>query len=63
VLAALPELAAGQSLALNQVSQRLREAGLLGPNASTTRLLGRFADRLELLPAGQPNRVRQRPAA
>jgi uncharacterized protein (TIGR00288 family) len=63
VLAALPELVAGQSLELNQVSRRLREAGLLGRNASSTRLLGRFADRFELLPAGQPNRVRMHPAA
>lgn len=57
VLAVLPELAAGQSLALNVAVQRLREARLLGRNAPSTKFFAALADRFELVPAGNPTRV------
>jgi len=58
VLGCLPELAAGQSLALNVAVQRLREAGLLGKNASSLKLFKTLGARFELLPAGKPTQVR-----
>jgi hypothetical protein len=60
VLAALPELAAGQSLALNVAVQRLREAQVLGRNTPSTKFFAALADRFELLPAGKPTQVRLR---
>jgi uncharacterized protein (TIGR00288 family) len=57
VLAVLPELAAGQSLALNVAVQRLREARLLGRNAPSTRFFAALAERFELVPAGNPTKV------
>jgi hypothetical protein len=62
ILAVLPELERGETLELRVVSVRLREAGLLRRNGSSTRLLSPFAERVELLPAGQPNHVRLRAA-
>jgi uncharacterized protein (TIGR00288 family) len=60
VLACLPEIAAGQSLALNTAVQRLREAQLLGKNSSSLKLFAQLADRLEVLPADKPTQVRLR---
>jgi hypothetical protein len=60
VLACLPELAAGQSLALNTAVQRLREAQLLGKNSSSLKLFAQLADRFEVLPADKPTQVRLR---
>ncbi len=60
VLDCLPELAAGQGLALNVAVQRLREAGLLGRNTPSTRLFGQMSDHFELLPADNPAQVRMR---
>jgi uncharacterized protein (TIGR00288 family) len=57
VLAVLPELAAGQSLALNVAVQRLREAQLLGRNTPSTKFFAALADRFELRPAGKPTQV------
>lgn len=57
VLAVLPELAAGQALALNVAVQRLREARLLGRNAPSTKFFAALADRFELAPAGNPTKV------
>ncbi|MEY3296659.1 MAG: hypothetical protein RLZZ451_2707 [Pseudomonadota bacterium] len=57
VLAVLPELAAGQALALNVAVQRLREARLLGRNAPSTRFFAALAHRFELQPAVNPTRV------
>lgn len=59
VLAALPEVRDGAALELRVASVRLREAGLLGRNASVARLLGQWPAVLALQPAGQPNRVRR----
>jgi uncharacterized protein (TIGR00288 family) len=58
VLDCLPELAAGQSLALNVAVQRLREAQLLGKNSSSLKLFAQWSDRFDLLPAGNPTQVR-----
>ena len=60
VLACLPELAAGQGLALNVAVQRLREAQLLGKNSSSLKLFAQLSDRFELLPADKPTQVRLR---
>jgi uncharacterized protein (TIGR00288 family) len=60
VLDCLPELAAGQSLALNAAVQRLREAQLLGKNSSSLKLFAQWSDRFDLLPAGNPTQVRLR---
>jgi len=60
LLDCLPELAAGQSLALNVAVQRLREAQLLGRNNSSLKLFAQFGDQFELLPHGKPSQVRLR---
>lgn len=60
LLDCLPELAAGQPLALNVAVQRLREARLLGKNTSSMKLFAQFDGRFELLPAGKPTQVRLR---
>lgn len=60
VLSCLPELGAGQSLALNVAVQRLREAQLLGRNNSSLKLFAQFGDQFELLPHGKPSQVRLR---
>jgi hypothetical protein len=57
VLACLPELAAGQALAINVAVQRLREARLLGRNTPSTRFFAALSERLELRPAGKPSQV------
>jgi uncharacterized protein (TIGR00288 family) len=60
VLDCLPELAAGQNLALNVAVQRLREAQLLGKNSSSLKLFSQLSDRFELVPPGKPSQVRWR---
>lgn len=60
VLACLPELAAGQALALNVAVQRLREAQLLGKNSSSLKLFAQFDGQFELSPADKPTQVRFR---
>jgi uncharacterized protein (TIGR00288 family) len=60
ILDCLPELARGERVELRVVSARLRDAKLLSKNASSTKLLGLFAERFEMLPPGQPNHVRLR---
>jgi len=60
VLDCLPELAAGQGLALNVAVQRLREAQLLGKNSSSLKLFAQLSDRFDLLPADKPTQVRLR---
>jgi uncharacterized protein (TIGR00288 family) len=58
VLACLPELQAGQGLALNVAVQRLREALLLGKNSSSLKLFAQLHDHFELSPVGKPTQVR-----
>ncbi len=60
VLGCLPELQAGQPLALNVAVQRLREAQLLGRNTSSLKLFSQLGDRFELLPPDKPSQVRLR---
>ena len=60
VLACLPELGNGHSLALNVAVQRLREAQLLGKNSSSLKLFAQLSERFELLPADKPTQVRLR---
>jgi uncharacterized protein (TIGR00288 family) len=60
VLACLPELEAGQSLALNVAVQRLRAAQLLGKSSSSLKLFSLLSDRFELLPPDKPAQVRLR---
>jgi uncharacterized protein (TIGR00288 family) len=61
VLAALPELAAGQPLALNVAVQRLKEAQLLGKNSSSPKFFAQLGGHFELRPAGSPTQVLYRP--
>jgi uncharacterized protein (TIGR00288 family) len=60
ILAALPELLRGETVELRVAAERLRDADLLGPKASSTKLFAPFADRFEMLPEQGPNRVRLR---
>ncbi|KPF59103.1 hypothetical protein D621_04300 [beta proteobacterium AAP51] len=60
VLDCLPELQAGQSLALNTAVQRLRAAQLLGKSSSSLKLFSQLSDRFELLPPDKPAQVRLR---
>ncbi len=60
VLDCLPELAAGQSLALNVAVQRLRTAQLLGKSSSSLKLFSQLGEGFELLPADKPSQVRLR---
>ena len=60
VLACLPELAAGQGLALNVAVQRLREAQLLGKNTPSPKFFSQLSERFELVPADKPSQVRLR---
>lgn len=60
IMGLLPELGRGETVQLGVASQRLREAGLLSKSGPSTKLLGRFPELFELLPAGQPNQLRLR---
>jgi hypothetical protein len=60
VLAALPQLGAGNPVELRVAAEALRKAGLLARNASSTRLFKRYPDAFVLAPAAQPNTVRLR---
>jgi hypothetical protein len=57
ILQALPELLRGEAVGLQVAGERLRKAGVLSRSGSSKKLLSQFADRFELLPAGQPTRV------
>lgn len=58
LLAALPELMRGGEVELRVAAERLRDAELLGPKASPTKLFAPLADTFELVPEKAPNRVR-----
>ena len=60
ILAALPELLRGETVELRVAAERLRDADLLGPKASSTKLFAPYSDRFELLPEKGPNKVRLR---
>jgi hypothetical protein len=54
----LPELVRGDTVELRVAAERLREGGLLSRSGSSTKVLGAFPDKFELLPERNPNRVR-----
>lgn len=60
IVDAAPMLAGGERIDLGVVAKALRDQGLLGKNASSTRLLQKHPQHFELLPPEQPNRVRWR---
>lgn len=60
ILAALPALAAGDTLELRVATGPLREAGLLSRSGSSTKLFGQFPELFELIPDKQPNHVKRR---
>lgn len=60
ILQAAHELTDHKAQELNLVAQHLREAGILGKNQSSTKLLRKHAEHFELLPEKQPNKVRLR---
>lgn len=57
-LDALPELRSGGWLALNLAAEPLRQAGLLGKNASSPKLFGKYPDQFELDSKTKPSKVR-----
>ena len=60
ILAAVPALQNGQQVAISVVAKALRDGKLLGQNAASPKLLSKFPDAFELLPADKPTRVRYR---
>jgi len=60
ILAALPELRSSQPLHLSVATKKLRDAGLLGKNASSPTLFRAYVAQFELIPEKQPNAVRYR---
>jgi uncharacterized protein (TIGR00288 family) len=58
ILMALPELVRGATVELRVAAERLREAGLLAKSGSSTKVLGAYPEKFELLPAKNPNQVR-----
>jgi uncharacterized protein (TIGR00288 family) len=58
ILQEVPELKAGAAIALNQATEKLREAKVLAKSAPSTRLFRKHAEYFELTPERQPNRVR-----
>ena len=63
ILAALPELIRGEKVELRIAAERLRDAGLIGKSASSTKFFAKFSDLFALSPEQQPNRVQYRPAS
>jgi uncharacterized protein (TIGR00288 family) len=60
ILMAMPELVRGDTVELRVAADRLREAGLLSKSGASTKVFGAYADRFELVPARNPNKVRLR---
>jgi hypothetical protein len=60
LLDSLPGFAEGQAVALNEVVKKLRDAGLMGRNASASAFFKKQALPVELMPARQPNKLRLR---
>jgi uncharacterized protein (TIGR00288 family) len=58
ILMAMPELVRGETVELRVAADRLREAGLLSKSGSSTKVFGAHAERFELVPARNPNKVR-----
>lgn len=58
ILAAVPALDAGAWQPLGEVAKALRDGGLLGKSALSTKLFKKFPAQFELRPGRQPNEVR-----
>lgn len=58
ILAAVPNLKAGQWQPLGDVVKMLHEERLLAKSATSTKLFKKFPHHFELMPAGKPNQVR-----
>lgn len=58
ILAAVPALEAGAWQPLGEVAKALRDGGLLGKSALSTKLFKKFPEHFELRPGRQPNEVR-----
>ena len=58
ILAAVPALEAGAWQPLGEVAKALRDGGLLGKSALSTKLFKKFPAQFELKPGRQPNEVR-----
>jgi uncharacterized LabA/DUF88 family protein len=62
IFAALPALAAGETVELRVAAERLRDVQLLSKSGSSTKLFGQFPELFELRPEKQPNHVQRRAA-
>ncbi|MGZ5181099.1 MAG: NYN domain-containing protein [Ramlibacter sp.] len=60
VLESIPALRRGESVALNEVVKKLRDAGLMGKSAGASSFFKKFALPVQLMPARQPNQIRLR---
>lgn len=60
ILVTCPELCEQEPQYLSQIAKKLRDAGLLGKNASSLTLFRTHASQFELLPKSQPNQIRYR---
>jgi uncharacterized protein (TIGR00288 family) len=60
ILTAMPELVRGDTVELRVAADRLRQAGLISKSGQSTKVFGAYAERFELLPASNPNKVRLR---
>jgi hypothetical protein len=58
ILAAVPGLQEGQTVALNEAVRLLHDAQLLGKNASSLKFFKKYAPRFELSPEVQPTKLR-----
>ena len=58
ILAAVPNLQTGQWLPLGDVAKILHDKKLLAKSATSSKLLRKFPENFELMPAGKPNKVR-----
>lgn len=57
-LATIPNFSEGAEVAINEVVKCLRDAKVLGKNASGPKYLAKHADKFELIPRSKPTRVR-----
>lgn len=58
ILAAVPNLKAGQWQPLGDVAKVLHDEKLLAKSATSTKLFKKFPHHFELMPAGKPNQIR-----
>lgn len=58
ILAAVPNLKAGQWQPLGDVAKMLHDEKLLAKNATSSKLFKKFPHHFELAPSGKPNKVR-----